>query len=371
MAVQIADGSLDKGGACLEASDGTKLAVIWDGLNPGSIEIWSDIDGTPNLEDSDTASVVFGGGSIAWVHAAIDSGDDIHIIASCTSEQTRDVSYGVATESAGSWTLGSWQQALNYTEASPIYPGCFITIDSNDIPHILAVNRVKQSGSTQDNTYYNNRIGGSWNTPEKVGTRATKTDAYHAPVLAHRNSNILEALYLFSTTNDPAYKSAPAGGGFGSESTYSRIVHNDARLSMISLAGTPSYFYVSDNVNVYRDDTDSGYDANGTYDSVSAGHDNPYNYIFYIDSDYDVHLVSYNWVSTDWADEGAIQTGTYVKVITNWSYLNYNTSDELIYIFDDGTDIYYDSFTLAAAGGTPIPTITSRLRKRSSVLIRR
>jgi hypothetical protein len=49
-----------------------------------------------------------------------------------------------------------------------------------------------------------------------------------------------------------------------------------------------------------------------------------------------------------WSDEGALNAGTYTYVIAEWAYNNENQSEEISYIFDDGTDVYYDSYPLAA-----------------------
>ena len=90
MAITIGDGYLSNGGAVLEASDGTKVAVFFAYDATGYIEVWKNINGTPSLVDRDTLATIFGdiSGDLGWVDAAIDSNNDIHIIASCSSEQT-------------------------------------------------------------------------------------------------------------------------------------------------------------------------------------------------------------------------------------------------------------------------------------------
>ena len=81
MAVQIiTDGDLEVGGAVMEASGGTKLAFLTPTLGVG---LWSDIDGTPNLEDSSGSAEINGSNGAAelgYIHAAIDSNDDIHVV---------------------------------------------------------------------------------------------------------------------------------------------------------------------------------------------------------------------------------------------------------------------------------------------------
>jgi len=183
------DETLSKGGSVIEASDGTKISVTTDG---NSIKIWKDIDGTKSLVDYSTAATIHGGGAIGWIDAAIDSNDDIHVISSCTSEQTRDVAYAVYDLTTG---FGTWEEAADYTEAAPTNPGCAISIDSNDYPHILFVDRVKMTGSTQDNVYYDYNDG-SWNGAEQVGVRATKTDVYSQPKITLAPADDVEVVYF-------------------------------------------------------------------------------------------------------------------------------------------------------------------------------
>jgi hypothetical protein len=148
MATLIAGGLLGTGGAIFTSSAGDEVAVFIN--SSGDVVIYSDVGGTPSLEDSDTATTVHSAGAIDYVHAAMDSSDNIHIICSSdTNTGTRDVSYALATESAGSWTLGSWEAVLaGYTQAVPLTPGCAISIDSNDKPHVIYVDHVKQGGAT-------------------------------------------------------------------------------------------------------------------------------------------------------------------------------------------------------------------------------
>ena len=115
-------GSISTGGAVLTASDGTKLALIKTSATD-NIELWSDLSGTPTLEDNDAVATIFGGGSIGWIHAAIDSSDNVHIVAACTADQTRDIAYCIATYSGGSWTFGTWEEAAPYTNGAPTHPG--------------------------------------------------------------------------------------------------------------------------------------------------------------------------------------------------------------------------------------------------------
>jgi len=116
--VTITTADLSKGGAVVETSGGTKYAVLLDGT---TLVVYKDIDGTPSLEDSDTAATVHGGNNIDWCHAAIDSADDIHIVCACDALQTRDIAYAVFD--TGTDTLGAWEAAAAYADGTPSAPG--------------------------------------------------------------------------------------------------------------------------------------------------------------------------------------------------------------------------------------------------------
>jgi hypothetical protein len=339
MAVTISLGNLDVGGAVVELSTGTKYAIYLNTL--GNLAIYKNIDGTPTLDNSDPATVVHGAGVIGWVHAAVDSGDDIHILCACTSEQTRDIAYCIYDTSAAQF--GSWEEAANYTEAAPSNPGCNIAIDSSDKPRILFVDAVKMTGSTQDNVYYADKTGASWSSAEQVGARTTKTDSYREPKLTMCPSDDVEALSYFSTDGDPAYRRR--NGTWNTEAVYSAT--NCKMYSVLCTTGDVVYRYYYNNANLYENNSDTSANSGLTY--VGSAALSPANgtdrYLFYI-SGGDIYLTRN--VGAGWVDQGAQQTGTYEVVIAEWAYNNENQSGEINYIFTNGSNVYYASFTLSA-----------------------
>jgi hypothetical protein len=50
-----------------------------------------------------------------------------------------------------------------------------------------------------------------------------------------------------------------------------------------------------------------------------------------------------------WSSVGVLQTGTFEAVIVGWQY-NHNNADgdELIYLFGNGSTVYFDTYWLAA-----------------------
>jgi hypothetical protein len=344
MAVTIGNGDLSLGGAIMTTSMNDKIAVF---IDSGSIEVWKQADSSPTIVDTDLASTVFGGGAFGYVHAAIDGNDDIHVITSCTSEQTRDVAYVICDLDTG---FGAWEEALDYTDATPSVPGCSISLDSNDKPHILVVDRVTDTGSTQDNVYYTEKTGASWATPTKIGERTTNTDAYNRPKITLRNSDYIEALYYFDTDDNPAYRSYT--GSWGSESVYSEATGVNYPYSVTSTTGGTVYRYHKScggaTDEVAENNVSTGYPPSSALvdKGVSAALDGTDRYFFYIQypTGRDVNLISNT--GSGWTDEGDLQTGTCDYVIAEWAYNNENQNGEISYIFEEGTSIYYDSFAL-------------------------
>jgi hypothetical protein len=337
----IGNGDLSYGGAVVETSGGVKYALFRESSSLNNLQVYKDIDGTPTLEADISGTTVFGtAGDIQWIHAAIDSNDDIHVLVSCATEQTRDVAYCVYD--TGTDSFGTWEQAYDYTQQAPDSPSCSISLDSSDIPHIAIVDSVRQQGTTADNVYYANRVGGSWGNIQQIGARTTKTDIYSSPTITLRNNDDVEVVYNFATDQDTAYNTY-TGGSWQGESVYTDTVVRIGVQGVTATSGGTVYRYASDNSVIEENGTSTSYSLIGTR-TLSASLSGTDRYIFYKDSSSDVHLISNT--GSGWTDEGALQTGTYLYIIAEWAYNNENQSGEINYIYDDGTDVYYDSFTV-------------------------
>lgn len=364
----LTSGGLDVGGAHVTASDGTKVAIIPAGNAAGVILYKEDSNGYLVYEDGANGVDIWGASALGHFHAAIDSSDNIHIVAACTSEQTRDVAYAIATYSAGSWTIGSWEEIASYTEAAPTYPGVAISIDSNDKPHVLFVDAVKVGGSTQDNVYYTEKTGASWATPTQIGDRDVKTDYYRFPSLTLRNSDYIEALYRIYDGEFKATYKAETGSGWPTETHYASDVNVAMKATGLLLATTGGTVYrfwrngASDYLMV-EDGTTLGYDcwiSGGIAMHVVLVNDSE-RYVLYVDgTDRDVDYL-YN-SGSGWTYGGTLQTGTYDKVIAEWAYNNENQSGEINYIFEASGTIYYASLPLPTVSSVPsFSTVRKRL----------
>lgn len=298
------------------------------------------------VADSDTATTIFGGGSIGSVDAALRSDGDIDIVCAGTDfAQARDISFAIFDTSAG--TIGAWEQAAAYTDGSPTNPGCAISIDSNGKPRVLYVDDVKYHGGNVDQIKYTDKVGASWLTPELVCGVASVN--YKHPCISVDSADDCHALYrkfVGTSYNLQIYRLRNATWGTEDQGLVS-YAHDGLALAV---DGTTSRIVTADGSgNIYEGTgvdtvTDTGYDAKDQDYVVSMALVGTGRYIFYIDTSDDVHIISND--GGGWTDEGAQQTGTFLYVIAEWAYNNEHQSGEINYIFDDGTNVYYDSFSL-------------------------
>lgn len=342
---------LTNGGAVMQSSLGHKLLVC---VSQSYLALIKGLGDHSYVADRDTFSTVHGtGGSSTYFHAAIDSSDNVHIVAACGANTgVRDIAYCIATYSAGSWTFGTWEAVLaSYTETAPTNPGVAISIDSNDKPHVLFVDAVKQAGSTGDNVYYSEKTGASWATPEQVGVRSVKTDAYRWPKLSVDSANDIHTLYRKETApvESPVYRKNTSGS-WDTEDEGSLYYASDGLA--LAVTGTTPWIVIATSSGAIRE----GSDVDTTSDTTYAQKDTPSvilmsvclvgtdEYIFYIDSSDDVHYI-YN-TGSGWTDGGVLQAGTYDYVIAEWAYNNENQSGEINYVYESSDAIYYDSLPL-------------------------
>jgi hypothetical protein len=355
----LGDAGIVDGGAVVEASDGMKYAVVKVATGVGVYKDLS-LDGVASLKADDQGHVVHGAGNCAWMHAAIDSNDNIHIIATADADATRSVAYAIYD--TGTDTLGTWEEAASYADAVPFYPGVVIALDSNDKPHVLYVDAVTSKGSLQDGIYYVEKTGASWSTKEQVSLRADKADRYCYPRISLCPNDDIEALYYFFTDSDVAYRRKNAE--WGGESVYAESAAYLYSVTVTTEDTVYRYHYAG---AVKENGVSTGYSSYMGQVRGWAALDGTDRYVFYVDDNDDVHVISNT--GSGWVDEGVQQAGTYSRVIAEWAYNNENQSGEINYIFDDYKFVGYDSFSLPS---THPPLLPHRWRRDArQVLLRR
>lgn len=334
-------GSLYEGGATCEASDGTVYGVFVN--SSGDLVVYDDIMGSPSLGDSDTPTVVHGGGAIYMVCAVIDSADLIHIVSLVATDQTRDIAY--ATYNTATSTLGTWEEAQPIAK-TPNAPWVAIQVDSNGYPYIGYVDGVKHHGTTYDHMFNTDKSTGSWSSPERCST------------LADEIGEVRNYGFAVGPNDDDMHVHWIRVGAFRSVTTRSRISGtwgsevvqvgsesqggNYPSWPIISLtnAGTIYNIWIDTTLGAGAFRISENNAATVAVDkapltpiSFTLLKDSDYRYAIFIDESYDVYLFQNEG---SWSSYGVIETGTFTRVYSGWGYFAPPTCVNYIYTDDAG-----------------------------------
>lgn len=356
---------------CLVSSTGIKLALVQAG---GTLYLYSDVDTTPSLEDSELSSAVFASGTGIFIGAAIDANDDIHIIWQCNTNNlaASDNSYCVATESAGSWTFGTWQNIAAFTNAVPSGNArVSLALDSSNVPHVVYGDGVTLKGTTNPEIKYTNRIGGTWATPVTLSARVDKADADENCIIQIRNSNLREVIYARtagSVTNpgDLIYQSYN-GTSWSGESTYAETSAFPSGIT--STTGGTVYRYHGAGGGNWKQNNASIGTALGTSGKWVSG---PFLqsdgdlYFFNITSGGDIYR-SENVSGGGWTGVGVIvdEASAIAMLHVFWQYSNLYSQSVVSFVYRVGTTVYYDEVDVDAAP----PSFQAAWARGSNVVI--
>ncbi len=363
---------LSKCGAVVETSGGIKYLVTWlldyEGME-SQLEIYKNIDTAPTLVSTvDGGDIIGSTNNAGYIDAAIDGNNKIHVVvAADDTAASRDIAYRVFDTSDDSWEGASWEEVTSYTNQEPFTPEVATSIASDNTVHILYVDNIAKQGTACDAVYHAWGTAGSWSTEEVAGP-AGKNDANYWPNITLCAANDVEALYYNSTGTEPRYRRKNGTWGTeGSISVGSCVSVGDV---IITTGDTPYRYLVDSTYHICENSATSiGYDAHSSYSELSCCLvSDSVRYVFHIDPDQDVHLVSND--GSGWTDEGDLQVGSYERVIAEWAYNFENQSDEINYVYSDGEFVYYDSFSLAAPADS-IPYILNLNKKRFQHMITR
>jgi hypothetical protein len=348
MSIQIGSGTLERGGVVLETSGGTKYAVFLDNSSSKFLKIYKNIDGTPSQVASVDPYDIFAGMGdyIKGLDAAIDSDGKIHIVCAGQLESlNRDIAYRVFSTSTDSWEGTGWEEAATYDNADPIQPGCAISLKSDNTVCILYVNNVAKQGTDCDAIYYVEGTSGSWGTPEEVAGPSTKNTHHQQPRCTACAANDVEAFYCYFDGSDTVPEYCRRNGTWGTEYAYTQTFLYELG-GLIATTSDAIYRY-HPYAFIYENGVSTGFQYTSVYSRFSSCLVNDSDrYVFYIYQN-DVCLISNT--GSGWTDEGTLQAGNFFRVNCEWAYNFENQSGEINYIFDDGTDVYYDSFSLGAS----------------------
>lgn len=299
--------------------------------NGGNVQLWkgnsatptsfSEVDSTNNPNDAN-----FKGGAIA-----IDSGNTMHIVY-FDDDTAMGAGGGLkyVTVSSDTWgtpaTAVAIDKGLSTNGQSQL---CDISVDSNDVPHIVFTDRTTNMGTDYPTIYYTNRVGGSWNTAVELrGATATEQcftcaimvnqNNYPQVVLGGNGGSFIRA-YRGTANNATTFTDS---GSFdsGSHTCLYWIMmdtNNRTYVTYLDHAAVPalSYNNSADSWSTWTTSTSSGSStsANNSCGSV----DGTDVYIFYEDSNHDI---VYDKYTGSWAGATSLQTGTYDRPRSKWAY---------------------------------------------------
>ena len=348
-AVTVGSGALlGEGAAIMKSSGGLYVAVFKNGSN--NLVAYTISGGTPTLIGSaQTPTVVHGGGTVARVFAEIDSNNVVHVISACGSDQTRDIAYNTISNVDSSPAWGTWEEAGPYDQTPSTVWGVYLTIDSNNAPHVLYIDYVSEHGTTYSQMMYVEKTGASWSVGENISDVANRN--YSSPRITIKAGNNAEALYQGVTTGNVYYKTRTSGT-WGSETTQSFISGPTIPTGAITVTtgGTVYRYQADDDVAEFRILENYVYTGFlhelGDWQFGAILFNDVDRYIIYCqDTSEDVALLVNT--GSGWSSVGILQVGTYEAVIVGWQYNNNNADgDELIYLFGNGATVYFDTYPL-------------------------
>lgn len=370
MAVTVGSGVVSRGAACVETSGGTKYALFSDPGSTDYLEIYKNPDGTPTRVAHESAVARHGSGAAAgqpcMIHGAMDSSDKIRVVSiiTATGGATGDIVYRVFDTSGDSWE-GSWTSIYTFTDNYTGLQWAWMTISTTSTLSIFLIDVIKYHG-TPFRQLVHLWYDGSWNS-ETVS--ATGNEHYDTAIRAsYAPSNDLEVMVKHGNY-EVAYNRKNGSWGTEADYTYGSSTNSTTPGACLVTTGDTVYRSYNDrDKDIYENTTDTGYDVQtGAGHEMAGALDGTDRYIFYRDTDSDIHLI-YN-TGSGWVDGGDLESGTYSGVCAQWSYNVHNQTGEIDYLFQDGSNVYYNSYTLA--GPVVFPPVPARVhRDRRSPLIR-
>ncbi len=353
----------------VRTSGGTLYAFL---SKSGSCEIWKSSSGTSWTEQHGASNPSCD--SSSYLAAAIDSTGVIHLT---YIRGLNGLYYN--TFSTGTDTFGS--EALVLSGFS--YYETAISIDSNNKPHIVAVDGDDWDGGSGCSSYveYTNKVGAGWSSAILVATEfrndfsstcedvlnATITiDEDNLPEIAYINGTLTSLVAVVGNLNNAtsftgvtvdvsvtnSFTQMTDIGIDTSGNTW--ISYIDATTGYVTLAkridGSETSAW-STGWTASLNDTKTGTQPSIAIDGTNI-------YTFYINS---LNDVAYDKYTGSWIGEITLDTGSLRDVNAKWSYYNNNQgSTQIDYIYSDGTDVYWHSFSLSGGGGGSAPTFSSQ-----------
>jgi hypothetical protein len=360
----ISTGTGIEGGGVGESSGGRKWGV-WDS-NTG-VQAWYDLDAATPVQIGSTQSTTTVTGSatsIRSIDAKMDSNNVIHVVAATEGgAATRDLAYNTISNIDSSPAWGTWETivaAYNQTITSPNDVRISIDIDENDDPHVAFTDFLKVHGTTYPQTYYTEKTGASWSTPESLDTDGNQN--YRHPHIVATSST---AAYLTKKRNTTMYEQNRTSSTWGSDSamTSSPSTNTSSQFAHNAIDGSANEYCVVEASNTIYEAVNGTFSSTGGTGAVPSltfpsgihidGDDN--RRILYAHNSSD----NVEWFENDggWSnlsgyfDDHMLFSGLggTPAIVVGWQYRNLNNTTSIDILLISNNVVYWKEWVIAAA----------------------
>ncbi|MDQ3007974.1 MAG: DUF2341 domain-containing protein [bacterium] len=324
----------------VKTANGVLYSFINDG---GSCELWSSIDGITWTEQDSANNPTCNSG--ADISIAVDGNDALHLIYTITAVnyEMRWVTFVTSTNTFST----SEVVESNFDSCNANH----VAIDSNNIPHLIYF------CGFATNMSYSNRVTGSWKTPLSVGLVAIN---YSMTINEDNIPEIVAVSSGGSQTLSAFVGNVNNATSFTEYQVDSDVFNNTGKMHTsiaIDSAGNTWVAYVDETTSYITIAKHNDADAWSTWQapvtnsnagvSPKLAIDGTDIYVFYEDENNDLKIDMYNG---SWLGETNVVTGTFQDVKPFWQSYNFNFgSKQFEFIYNDGTDVYYNNLTFSSA----------------------
>ena len=270
---------------------------------------------------------------------AIDTNDVIHIVYAVNYSSVPSVMY--ITFDTKTDTFSAEVNITGDTGGTLIneMSGCDISIDSNDIPHVVYIASVSNMGKYYNTLYYKNRVGGSWKKGVEVYGKTAQKNVW-CPTIAIGKATA--PLIGFSIYNSSSNKTWSFVGNMNNATAF-EIIHftnsystenNEYRSTIANDADGSVYFgyfansfYIHKHVHGYDWGTWVQISVSGGYGTLAT--DGSDLYYFFEDSNSNIAYNKYSgtWGSGSWSGPTVLESGTFGYVMAKHAYCAENGSN--------------------------------------------
>ncbi len=361
-------------------SSGNLFSVVIDQVN-NDLEVWKSSNGGTSWSEQDPAnspSAIYT--SLSVISVAIDSTNKLHIAYS-NADHADYVDFTT--------TFGSPVTIVPQFGDVSYIDDIDISVDSNNIPHILCSHSYTLTSIDHSLLDYFNKVGGSWNSAVTITSTTLGLQLYTYGSITISDENIPEIIYndgesvklvagIGNANNTTSFSSG--GGALYDLDTTPSANQYKSSIAIDSSGNTwVSYSDANTNITLYKHDDGTAWTTGGNwhqYTNSNSGHASSLSvinsnvYVFYIYSTDDIAYDMFN--GSTWLGETALQTsgGTLTDIKTKWSLLNNNNTSVIDYMYTDTSDTYWASLGLGSVGSQDAidTTVSSGLTKTISAV---